>query len=206
MSLRRFITTIIVLGGVANVANATPLNLVPTKPDIFSSAITVTYDAGSDSLSAVGFSEELVDTLLVHYPITGAQGFSITAVVDGTGTGISGSLSITGDIAGLGASSPLLTGSLTNFGFPNSGDEPLEFVFTVTGGSLATPGLYGTPGLPSQVGVILSQTGSNFVNWNTSWDNFDNILGSVADSFAIPEPASIAFLALGMSLIRRRAR
>lgn len=206
MSLRRIVSAVIILSALANVAGAAPLNLTPTKPDIFSSGISVSYNAATDSFLAMGFAEELVDQALVHWGITGAQGFSISAIVDGAGAGMSGSLSITGDIAGLGASTPLLTGSLTNFGFPNTGDEPLEFVFTVTGGSLATPALYGTPGLPSAIGVILSQTGSNFVNWNTDWDNSANFLGSVADSFAIPEPASIAFMALGMSLIRRRTR
>lgn len=207
MAVRQVTFSILFALALISTVTAAPLNLVPTKPDIFSDSILVTYDAGSDSLLAQGYSWQLVDTSLTTYPISGAQGFSISAIIDGSGNAVSGSLSITGTISALSAGSPLLTGSLIAFGFPNSGDEPLEFLFEVTGGSLAYAGMYGVPGPASQIGVILSQTGSNYIDWQHSFDNYDNIIGAVADSFAIPEPATCMFLAFGvLALSARRGR
>ena len=49
----------------------------------------------------------------------------------------------------------LLTGTLSQFGFPASGGgDDLEFVFNVTGGLLKTAGFFS-----SQAGVLLHETG-----------------------------------------------
>jgi hypothetical protein len=187
-------------------ASAAPLNLTTALPDVFSDAIYVQYTSVDDQFLAMGFAEELVDQSSTHHPISGAQGFSINATIDDSGTAIVGSLAITGDVNSISAGSPLLTGDLTAFGFPNSGDEPLEFLFEVTGGSLATAAYFGAPGPGSIVGVILSQTGSNFIDWSHDFDNSANIVGAVSDTFK-PEPATLALLVLGaVSLSAKRRR
>jgi hypothetical protein len=198
-----------IIACMSSAAVAAPLNLLPALPDIFFDSISFAYDANTDVFtvnSGLFASSQLVDPGNVTYPITGTPSLSISAIIDNTGTASAGTLSIDGTIAALSAGPSLLTGFLTNFGFPVSGDDPLEFLFTVAGGDLAVPGLYGTPGIYS-VGIILSQTSSNFVDWNTSFDNSANIVGSVIDAFhVVPEPASILLAAPIFLLAAGRSR
>jgi len=52
---------------------------------------------------------------------------------------------------------------------------------------------------------VVSQVGSNYVDWNHSFNNFNNIVGAVADSFSVPEPSTFfAAMIVGVSLLRRR--
>jgi len=193
-------------------AQATPLGLVSgAKPDITSDFIDVEYDAGSDLFSALGFAEQLVDLALVTHPNTAVTygSFSITATIDAGGNASAGSLSITGAMPSLGAPGPtLLTGTLSAFGFldPPGGDI-FEFLFTITGGDLATPGQYGLPG--STVGVILTMFAPGSFNgtFTNSFNNNGGIPGfgaGVSDTFFIPEPNSLVLLSLGVFICLRR--
>jgi hypothetical protein len=191
---------------------AAPLNLLPDKPDIFWDAISFSYNAGTDVFTAdgssFGSSPYMVDPSLTNYTITGAHSFNITANIDNTGTPTAGTLTINGSIVALSAGPSLLTGFLTDVGFPLVYDEPLEFLFTVSGGDLAVPGLYGTPGV-YQIGIILSEydVGMAPINWNQSFDNSFDIVGSVTDTFHVaPEPASIFLLAPIFALAASRSR
>ncbi len=88
----------------------------------------------------------------------------------------------------------MLTGNLTAFGFDGSND-PLEFLFGVTGGSMA--GLFGSVG-----GVILSDTG---FPGNSFSSNFSNTGLGLSDTGTptppVPEPATLALLLMGIPVI-----
>jgi hypothetical protein len=106
------------------------------------------------------------------YPhIVGGQ-YKLNAQVNPAGTPISGSLDITGTIPGLATSGTLLTGTLSQFGFMDSGGEIFEFTYNVTGGDLAH--FYS-----GQTGIILNSVNSGFS-------------GGFANSFSSPSPPSPA--------------
>lgn len=170
------------------------LTLLDT-PDIVSDFIDVSYDASTDSFTANGFARELDDDGSVPAEAITDGTFNISATIDGSGSLTSGSLSIGGTVASLGFNSgTLLTGSLTAFGFLDSGGDPLEFLFDVTGGDAA--GLYGSIG-----GIILGATGfgGNFTS------DFDNLVGgvpgtgsAVANVAPVPLPAAIWLFGAGL--------
>jgi len=165
-------------------AQATPLNLTTTLPDIASGFITVSYDASTHAFSATGFSLTLNNTNLDTF-----GNYSITATILNNGTATGGSLFVGGTIGA--ATDPLLTGSLTALGFRNTGGDPLEFLFSVTGGSLASS-------FGSVAGVILS--GSSFPStlFTASWFNDDS---GVSDTFGVsevPEPSIMLLLLSGI--------
>ena len=93
---------------------AVPLNLtLLDTPDIVSSFIDVNYNAGTDTFTASGFALELDDDGSVPAEAITGGTFDLTAVIDGSGTLSSGSLSIGGTVASLGFNSgTLLTGNL----------------------------------------------------------------------------------------------
>ena len=200
--LRRSLISCIAVFAFSSAANAAPLGLtLLDAPDIFSSFIDVTYDASTDSLSAMGFALELNDGIGVN-DITNGM-FTLDAVIDDAGNMSSGSFTIGGTIAALGyVSDTLLTGTLDAFGFAPGGD-PLEFLFTVTGGDAAA--LYGGSG-----GMVLAGTG-----FSGSWaSDFDNLISGipgtgqgVSDVAAVPIPAAAwLFLTAILSLAATRRR
>ena len=179
-------------------ARATPLNLTLfDSPDIMSGLIDVTYDAGSGAFVASGFALELDDDGLGD-PLTIADGdFTLQATIDGSGILLGGSLTYGGTVASLGFDSgALLTGNLTDFGFPDAGGDPLEFLFNVTGGDAAT--LFGPVG-----GIILSGTnfGGSFAN------DFDNLIAGIPGTgfgtnnagVPVPEPTTMLLVGVGLA-------
>jgi len=178
-------------------AQAAPLNLtLNDTPDIVSSFIDVTYDAGTDIFNASGFALELDDDGSGPAEAIAGGTFDLAATIDASGVLSGGSLTIGGTVASLGFNSgTLLTGTLTAFGFPDAGGDPLEFLFDVTGGDAA--GLYG--GIPG--GVILSATG--FTGDFTT--NFDNLISgipgtgaAVSDVAPVPLPAAVWLFGAGL--------
>ena len=186
----------------AGAAAATPLNLhLESHPDIASSFIDVTYDAGTDALVASGLAAALYpDNSGVFVDIIGGQ-FELAATVLSDGSATGGSLSITGSVPGSGPS--LLTGVLVDFGFHVAAGGPLEFIFQVTGGDLAP--LYG--GLGAAAAVILSETGFG----GSFASDFDNLITGPGSSpgvsntgVPVPEPSSFMLMTLGLLALRRR--
>jgi hypothetical protein len=137
-------------------AYAAPLDLTLNEiPDIFSSFITVSYDATNDIFSASGFALEFDDDGVGSaYAIAGGA-FQIAATVDQSGVlSPGGTLLLSGTVAGLGFNSgTLLAGTITAFGFRPGGGDPLEFLVDVTGGDAAPMFLDG------RAGIILGETG-----------------------------------------------
>lgn len=204
--LRRFLFSS-TLCALTTTAVAAPLNLTlnPT-PDITAGFIDLTYNSGTDALSASGFALALEDDgVPPQTDFTAPGAFQINAVVTDAGVATSGTLSIGGTVLGFGPT--LLTGNLIGFGFPNApGGNVFEFLFEITGGDLATPAYYGPAG--TTVGVILN-AGANGFNgsFTSSFNNNGGIPGSgagVADAAPIPEPTALLPLALTMLLARRR--
>jgi len=187
----------------ASPASALPLYLtMPDAPDIASAFITVTYDAAIDSLEAFGTAITFDDGLGQQLIRDGT--FNLTATIDGGGALSSGSLTIGGNIGGPGPTPPptLRTGTLTAFGFPDSGGDPLEFLFEVTGGNLA--GRYGGTG-----GVILSLLSGGFDGTTFDADFGTSGANAVADT-SVPEPGTLPLVLLGSvglaAAARRRRR
>jgi len=182
--------TIVAFLMLGSAAHAAPLNLTLNDfPDIVSDFISVEYNAGTDVFTASGFAEELDDDGSVPAETITGGTFDLTATIDDSGALVSGTLSIGGTVASLGFNSgTLLTGTLTAFGFPDAGGDPLEFLFDVTGGDAA--GLYGSvPG-----GIILSDAGftGDFTN------DFNNAGFGVADVAPVPLPAAVWLFGAGL--------
>jgi len=167
-------------------------------PDIVSTFIDVKYNSEMGTLMASGTANELDDDGSPEAITAGS--FDLTAMIDALGVMSSGTLSIGGTIASLGFNSgTLLTGTLTTFGFPEAGGDPLGFLFDVTGGDAAS--LYGSGAYPG--GIILGSSGFT----GSFTENFGRIDG-VADVASVPIPAAVwlfgsALLGL-VGLSRRR--
>jgi hypothetical protein len=180
------------------------LFLTQEPPDITSAFISVNYDAGTGNFTANGFPTGL--DLPPGYSVTPGA-FSLNmAVNQATGAPLSGSLSITGTVPGLGlASGTLLTGDITDFGFETGGGEIFEFLVDVTGGDLASA-------FGRQAGIILDANDSGFGgSFEQSFANTE--FQGVADTFGapVPEPASVlVWLSVlvvgggGLALLRKK--
>ncbi len=182
----------------AGIAQAERLNLVQSFPDIFTGGILVQYNAASDSLTGVGTAGtfDLDGVAPAEHNIAGG-GFNLDVTVDAGGVASSGTLTITGTIAALGANSgTLLTGTIADFGFSATpGFDTLDFVFDVTGGDL------GAAYFTDQIGTWVHDTGflgtfgSDFNN-----DFFGMGFGmGTSDAFHLPEPSSAVLLLLGLT-------
>lgn len=174
----RLLTAALFLG-MSGLAQAAPLNLtLLPEPDISAAFIDVTYDATADSLTASGFALGLATGGSLQ-SIAGGT-FDLVASVFDDGSLLGGTLSIGGTVAGLGFNSgTLLTGDLTAIGF-NQANDPLEFLFSVTGGDAA--GLY-SAGLG---GIILGNAG-----FGGNWTGDFSSIAAVADVGVVPVPAAV---------------
>ena len=183
----------------ASTVSAAPLNLTLGRPDITAGLLSSNYNATTDTLTVTGpaLVIDLDGVSPPDYGITGGT-YTLIAMIDGTGHLSSGTLTITGSIAGLGASSPLLTASLTAFGFSSAPvTQVFEFTAATTGGSLQS--YFG-----GQVGTVIGLGGG----FNGSFaSNFAGTAFGSADTARIPAPGVGALAAAaGLAATRRRRR
>jgi hypothetical protein len=185
---------------------AAMLNLVPQgsfSADITSSFSSASYNAATKVLSISG------SAIAIDYDQTappdaaissGGPGnpasFMISVLVSNAGALLGPSnptnLNILGRIPTgphpSPAYGPLLTGQVVAFGYENSAPSKFfEFIFHVTGGSQQ-----------AQFGPFVGVVFDSINGFNGSFaSNFTTSINGNADSFAVPEPASAALLALG---------
>ena len=171
--------------------------------DISSLLLEVDYDSATGALSAESFA---INSSTLVYAAGGSatvynMNFELDALLDPTANTATGSLSIYGDLNDPSGSGLLLSGSLNTFGTSLGNLDPLQFIWDVTGGSLAS--LFG-----SQMGTILSATGFA----GDFFADFDSGVFPVAraDTFShsVPEPALLLLGLMGCGLVlvsRRRA-
>lgn len=196
---------------VSGAAQAFPsLNLIPGVPDIESAFIDVDYFGNNTTgtLTANGFAQVLTPPGSPVGNIAGGS-FDINSTINFNAMTASGSLDIGGTIASQGFNSgTLLTGTLSsspgNQTFGAGPGDPLEFLFSVTGGDAA--GLYG--GVGSTAGVILSQSGYTG-SFASSFSSAP--FGGLADTFGqqqtVDAPGSFVLLLMSGALVacgRRR--
>lgn len=207
MSTRISLVILAVLSIAAVPAQAALLDLtLLDSPDITSGFADVMYTAATDEFIASGWSLSMFDGNGDPVNIDPAGSFDIGATIDETGAPTGGALAITGQVLTFGPT--LLTAELTAFGYLDGGGDLFEFLFTVTGGDLATTEFYGEPG--TVVGVILDANGSDFSgSFNSDFNNNFGMPGfgmGVSDTAPIPEPSSLLLLLVGGVLaFRRRA-
>jgi len=154
------LTVTTVLGMAAVSAAPNPLLGVQTgNPDIFfrsGSGITgCDYDGANLSVTATPLTLTIVSGTLPDF-VTGGT-LTINAAIDASGVLSGGDVTVTG-VAGAYAS-PLLTGSITSYGIGDLGlNDRVEFLFSVTGGSLAAD----MGGIGAEGGIIVSMEGSSY--------------------------------------------
>lgn len=189
----------------AAVGQASPLNLgAAGLPNIAADSITVTYDPSTGAFIGSGYALNLTQA---DTPALGIDDgtFLVQLLLSSAGVPSGGLLQIEGSIPSLGtASGLLLTGNLTDFGFPEAGDEVFEFIFDVTGGDLADLGV-----MTGQIDVVLIAIDSGFSGDFADYTatGFANGGHGMAIAF-LPEPATLALLGAGATLtfLRRRKR
>lgn len=186
---------------VGSVASA---NLTGGDPDFSSGFVTGSYDSVTGAFVAGGWVQDL--TLGSASETADAAGaFSVQANITSGGALIDGTISLSGDFTStFGFSGVLLTGTLTGVDFGGSSGDPIEFLFTVTGGSAATA--FG--GVGGQGGVILALPG--FGGFGSSFMSGQLDFGT-ADTFAlamttVPLPSAAASGLFGLALAARRRR
>jgi hypothetical protein len=188
-------------------------------PDITVGFMDVAYDAGTGQFSAQGFALEMDDGSPPSKPINTANyNYFLLATVDNAGILTpGGSFLVTGEVTSnsvtYGTVNPLLTGTVHAFGY---GDLPtnydiLEIVIELTGGDLAIPAFYGSPGTLIGLDMDANYGGAFSGSFAASFDN----LGGNGPGFGtgqtdikpIPEPATLALLGLGVAaMLVRRSR
>ena len=143
------------------------------------------------------------------YAISVTGTYDLSAQINkATGQLISGSIYIGGTIPSLAgvSSGTLLTGTLTNFGFGDSGGDFFQFLVNVTGGDLAH--YYSGP-----MGIQVNANNSGFTgSFLTSFASGDS--DSSADNASltvVPEPSAILLLlsslaCLSIASVRYRSR
>lgn len=174
--------------------------------DITVSFAKATYDAATKSLLVTGTAVAIdydgsapPDASVLNGGVGNPASFIINIQVDNDGTLIGGNaghdLEIKGRIANGPHPSPvygdLLTAEIYAFGYATSAPFIMEFKFWVTGGNQAAQ-------FGSEAGVIfntVSGFSGSFAN------NFTTSTSGSADTFALPEPASAALLAVGMAAL-----
>lgn len=211
MDFRKYAVAVcFVLCGLAARTDAALLDLtLLDSPDTLSGFLDVTYNATTDQFQVDGFALQIFDDVNGVTPIANGL-IDLDATVDGTGTLLGGSVTISGQALGFGNFNPLLTADLTAFGFQDpSGGELFEFLFDVTGGDLAIPVFYGNPG-DKVGGLILNADSTGF---DGTFDaDFDNNFGlpgfgnGVSDAGVIPEPTSLTLMLLSGIVYFRRSR
>lgn len=196
-------------GTIGSNADAALLGLTQQSPDISAQPVEVEFTAATGEFTVTGSvltGFDLDGSAPPDYTIgdfSGAISYTISLLLDGSGNPLSGTLSILGELSALGANSgTLLTADILEFGFQDVGPfSPVslfEMKFATTGGDLRAAYF------PSEAHVILTAFDTS-ATYNGTFTNDFAFRGSASatDTFAaVPEPGTLALLALGLPAIR----
>jgi hypothetical protein len=213
MKIARVLTLIGLFSLLANSqSKAQLLTLQPAQvngqpaPDFTANNLTVSYAASTTIFQATGYYYDDSNYDNLYTDASGnenpndpfAADFNLTAYITSAGILTSGTLTIAGDLVGDSVYTTLLTGTLqtgaegTAFGATSGTDAPFQFLFTVTGGSLAND--YG--GVGASHGYVNYLEPDGGYTFSGSWTaNFANSGNGYADvQMAVPEPSSFVLL------------
>jgi hypothetical protein len=198
---------IVAVGLFATNANAAPLGLSSSRPDVLSNFISESYNATTKTLTATGTATQLTTPPNSISTITNGS-FTLSATFSITGSGstevltpTSGSLSVTG--AG-GTHNYFSSTVLQNFGFSTNSigssgitNQFFEFVFG--------PGT-GDFGVGNKIDVILaSQINAPYATsfFDSNFNNSGQTLAATADTFvaAVPLPNAAYMGLAGLALV-----
>ncbi len=195
---------------------AAPLGLTLVFPDITTNYQDISYIANNSPNnftvrghnSAVNFGGGLINFDDFFGP-DNYLNIDLSVTTAGVATG--GTLEVAGDLTtACGLSGILLQGTISQFGYdsPISDIDYFEFVFTITGGLMATPAYYGLPG--STVGLILDAQENLFPSEAAAFNNdftssFDGWLNNHSDLAPnVPEPSTLGLMFLAVAAVCRR--
>lgn len=211
------------LGSILLVGFAAPVHAYPdstlfglpgrTTPDIGVYGFNVDYDASTDLLSLsgtpyFGYSHSPSQTPPVGYHSVYTSPFSITARIDDSGNLVQGDSANSFDLViseFTGNSAPVLSGTITQFGFLQQSDTDgkFEIQFDITGGQLDFVN-FDIGGIPVDLKEI---NDADWGNWDvdfssTSFSNFMDISAMVS----VPTPSTLAALSLGLIAVAAARR
>jgi hypothetical protein len=189
-------------------SSALPLNIVPSEPDLYSSLVSVSYDAETDVFQASGWTTEYFGGSAAVESLSGQ--FNLTANITAAGVLTGGQLTIDGDIGS--GNELLLSGLLvaggegSAFGAVAGGPGRFEFLFTVNGGNAVIQDDFASSYRGIIVNPFFSSGDAVFSgDWTSNFSN-DGYSGAVDCAVLVPEPSSL-LVALGAGVavaVRRR--
>jgi hypothetical protein len=216
-------------------SSATPLNLVPGLPDFGSFNVTLSYDVGSGTFQAQGYTLGYINPAGINsldgdytgpfVPDYADYGFNLNAHVTTAGVLTGGTVTILGCMDSTGETvDTLLTGDLKTgadgvafgslyFPAPDTGGDRFEFLFKVTGGNSTIVSDFGGITGNYNGGIVLAPMfgrGDTLFtgSWTTSFNNEMTANGNVDTVLLVPEPSSVLLLAASgvMGMMARRWR